>query len=523
MWISLLCFISLLGLKVTAQQPFTLAEIEDQIAAYQRNHGVSAVGVSAAGPPVKCSLACAFLNSTISGSTSFRGSSRYKLDGSRYWSLQQTASDPVCRVVPTSVVDVSTAILSFRVTNCQFAIKSGGHAAFSGASNINGGVTLDLKQLNQLSVAGDRKQIAVGPGNSWGDVYSFLDPQSLSVIGGRVSDVGVGGLTLGGGISFFSGHWGWACDNVNNFQVVFADGTINDVNFKSFPDLYWALRGGGNNFGVVTQFDLVTFPQSDLWAGSNIYLYTTDLARQFNTAFSDLNIAADPKAAAIFVYAYSQSFGSWAIVTDLQYTEPEPNPLIFQNFTQPSKVVASTLRLTSMAGAASELNASNPYGFRQTYWTMTFKNSPTLMSDISAMFIEEIDQIKTIPDLVSSLVFQPITTAITSHFSKYGGNSLGFNDRDGPLTLMQIDISWIDTQNDDRVMSAARSVISRANTTAYAQNLGHPYIYQNYASAEQNVFKGYGEQNLLKLQEISRKYDPSRVWQDLQPGFFKIF
>jgi FAD/FMN-containing dehydrogenase len=102
---------------------------------------------------------------------------------------------------------------------CKFAVKSGGHAAFAGASNIDDGVTIDLINLDQITVSADKKQTSVGPGNRWQDVYDKLTPMGLTVIGGRVSAIGAGGLTLGGGISFFSTRYGWACDNVNNYQV----------------------------------------------------------------------------------------------------------------------------------------------------------------------------------------------------------------------------------------------------------------------------------------------------------------
>jgi FAD/FMN-containing dehydrogenase len=78
---------------------------------------------------------------------------------------------------------------------------------------------LDLVNLNNITLSADQTQTSIGPGNRWVDVYSYLQSKGLAVIGGRVSDIGVGGLTLGGGISFFSGRFGWACDNVNNYQV----------------------------------------------------------------------------------------------------------------------------------------------------------------------------------------------------------------------------------------------------------------------------------------------------------------
>ena len=89
-------------------------------------------------------------------------------------------------------------LLIVQFLHCKFAVKSGGHAAFKGASNIDSGITIDLKNLKQIVVSADRSFTKVGAGNHWADVYSRLDPLGLSVVGGRVADIGVGGLTLGG-------------------------------------------------------------------------------------------------------------------------------------------------------------------------------------------------------------------------------------------------------------------------------------------------------------------------------------
>lgn len=90
---------------------------------------------------------------------------------------------------------------------------------FEGSSNIDGGITIDLAQLKEVTVSADKTEVAIGAGNVWYDVYAHLEPYKLKVIGGRVSAVGVGGLTLGGGISFFSNQHGWACDNINTYEV----------------------------------------------------------------------------------------------------------------------------------------------------------------------------------------------------------------------------------------------------------------------------------------------------------------
>lgn len=162
---------------------------------------------------------CGFLAFTLPRRVSWPGSPDYGFEESRYWSQQQALTEPACRFSPVSAEEVSLAVLVLRVTQCKFAVKSGGHAAFSGASNIEGGATIDLINLNEIAVSPDRTQTSVGAGNVWYDVYTHLQPMGLTVIGGRVSAIGVGGLTLGGGISFFSSRYGWACDNVNAFEV----------------------------------------------------------------------------------------------------------------------------------------------------------------------------------------------------------------------------------------------------------------------------------------------------------------
>lgn len=126
---------------------------------------------------------------------------------------------PTCRIAPLAAKDVSKAVLALKANQCQFAVKSGGHAAFGGGSNIDGGVTIDLLHLNEVDVSPDQKTTSLGPGNRWLDVYSKLDARNLSVVGGRTADIGIGGLTLGGGLSFFSNLYGWACDNVINYEV----------------------------------------------------------------------------------------------------------------------------------------------------------------------------------------------------------------------------------------------------------------------------------------------------------------
>lgn len=100
--------------------------------------------------------------------------------------------------MPKHANSVAAALLITTLFRCPFAVKSGGHAAFAGASSIQGGLTIDLKNLRMLQVSKDQTTTYIGAGNRWGDVYRVLSPLNLAVVGGRNADIGVGGLTLGG-------------------------------------------------------------------------------------------------------------------------------------------------------------------------------------------------------------------------------------------------------------------------------------------------------------------------------------
>jgi FAD/FMN-containing dehydrogenase len=110
-------------------------------------------------------------------------------------------------------------VLLSRLSWCPFAVKSGGHSAFAGAATIEGGITVSFENLKGIKLSSDKKIVAVQPGNTWSDVLAALEKSDVAVVGGRVGDIGVGGLTLGGGISFLTNEYGLACDNVASFEV----------------------------------------------------------------------------------------------------------------------------------------------------------------------------------------------------------------------------------------------------------------------------------------------------------------
>ena len=198
-----------------------------------------------------------------------------------------------------------------------------------------------MSHLNHVTLSTDGKIASVGPGLRWGEVTAALEAKGAAVAGGRDPSVGVGGLLLGGGYHYTSGAYGLAADNVHNFEIVLGDGSIQNVNAAQNPDLFWALKGGGPNFGVVTRYDLNTIPIKKVWSQLNAYVPTQadDILDAFfawqNTGASDLKsaIALDIGLHSIIVgFLYFEeapqmpdAFKAFANVIPLQVAVPAQN------------------------------------------------------------------------------------------------------------------------------------------------------------------------------------------------------
>ncbi|KAF2713427.1 FAD-binding domain-containing protein [Pleomassaria siparia CBS 279.74] len=469
-----------------------------------------------------CSIACSSLQLLFNSTNVINQQSNATYDGytKSYWSVQQSSVAPYCIFKPSKATEVSIAVLISRLTQCPFAVRSGGHAAFGGASNIQGGITIALEKLNQVTLSADKKTAAVGPGNIWYDVYTRLESQNLTVIGGRVSTIGVGGLTLGGGISFFSNQYGWACDNVISYEVVTASGVIVTASQTSFPDLYWALRGGGNNFGVVTKFTLSTIPQGLMWGGGRLHVETEFPA--VIQAFYNLGLDSGRDTAAAQILSFAYAKGTRFASCDLQYAEPVANASIFAEYLAIPNTIMDTTKVRSQADLTAQFNASNPSGLRETYWAVSFKLDKDFTDFIQTTFFAEIAAIADAADLVPAATLQVITEPQIAHMSQRGGNPLGITPASGPLILLNLNTMWSDIADDARIQAANSEIIKKTVAEAGKRGLTNDYIYMNYASQFQAVIPGYGAANQAKLKEIASFYDPTAVFQTLQPGYFKL-
>lgn len=173
---------------------------------------------------------------------------------------------PAVVVQPVNVGDVMTAVRFAADHSLTVAVRGGSHSV-PGFGTANGAVVVDLSAMRGGRVDPAARTVRVGGGATWGDLNAMTYPFGLATTGGIISTTGVGGLTLGGGIGYLARGLGLSLDNVVAADVVTADGTFHQASEDEDADLFWAIRGGGGNFGVVTSFEFRLSPVKDIYGG----------------------------------------------------------------------------------------------------------------------------------------------------------------------------------------------------------------------------------------------------------------
>ncbi|OAP58825.1 hypothetical protein AYL99_06122 [Fonsecaea erecta] len=470
-----------------------------------------------------CTLACASLELLYGAqSVEFSNSAAYTAFTSGYWSQIQENVQPYCIFKAPNKGAVAVVILLSRLTTCPFAVKSGGHAAFQGASNIEGGITVSLAALDTITVSSDKKTVAVGPGNTWNAVYTALAPYNLAVLGGRVAPIGVGGLTTGGGISFFSSLYGWACDNVASYDVILASGVQVTASPTTNSDLYWSLRGGGNNFGIVVNFNYlaISLPGSELWGGTRIY--TEDQFAGLANAFAGVVSDSPNDGNAGQWVAWLESNGTKIASAELYYGQPNGrSAAIWDNYNALTAISDSTQN-RQLAAYTAELASSNPYGLRETYYGLTVKADESLAVLAKDIFYQELPAMANVAGANPVLIYQGITLPMIENMQKNGGNPLGIAVADGPLYLIHVACWWDNASDDATVYAFVTSVLTQIKAAATQIGKQNAYVYMNYGGVYEDVIQSYGAANKARLKRVAAKYDPQQVFQVLQPGYFKL-
>ena len=170
----------------------------------------------------------------------------------------------------SSVSDVIATVNLAREQGLLLAVRGGGHS-FAGFSTCDDGLVLDLSPMNAVEVDPDRRTARAGAGATWGIFDAATHVHGLASTGGLISSTGIAGLTLGGGIGWLQRKCGLACDNLLSVQMVTASGEVVRASAEENAELFWGLRGGGGNFGVVTEFEFRLHPVSSVVGGLMLF------------------------------------------------------------------------------------------------------------------------------------------------------------------------------------------------------------------------------------------------------------
>ncbi len=205
---------------------------------------------------------------------------------------------PALIVRAAGVADVMAAVNFSRKHDLLLAVRGGGHSV-PGFGTCDGGLVLDLGRMKGIRVDPEKRTVRAEGGCTWGDFDHATHAFGLATTGGIVSTTGIAGLTLGGGMGYLSRSCGLSCDSLISADVVTAQGTFVTCNRDSHPDLFWAIRGGGGNFGVVTSFEYQLHPIGEILGGVTFYQIEADVLRNY----LKLIASAPEDLGAIFAFA----------------------------------------------------------------------------------------------------------------------------------------------------------------------------------------------------------------------------
>ncbi|KAK8066136.1 oxidoreductase- FAD-binding [Apiospora hydei] len=374
---------------------------------------------------------CLALSASLAGKVAFPLSQEYNASLASYFASQQSEVTPLCIVSPENTEDVSAAIriLTTSTEVCHFTIRSGGHSTVAGASNINAGVTVDLRHLSGVQLSPDQRSVQVGAGAAWGAV----------------------------------------CDTAVGFEVVTADGIVVHANRREHPDLRWALCGGGNSFGVVTRVDLQTFAlergSGQFWGG--VVYHDISRADDEIAALEDFSNAPETYD------VYSSLIASFAMV----YTKPEPDPAAFRGLSAiPS--LHSTMRVTDLSSILEEAEALQMIGLRQAWATLTIVPTAEALQSTVKVWNASTASVQGVEGITWALVMDPLPPAFYARHSEE--NALGLGGRQGgALMILLLDATYKQSSDDGKVDRALRALvdsIERAWRTRRARPLSLPQL-----------------------------------------------
>ncbi|KAM0278393.1 hypothetical protein ACHAQH_005215 [Verticillium albo-atrum] len=488
--------------------------------------GASVVGINSSSTAESVAVCCSKLIDKFPDQVVYANSTSYASWNERWADTAELV--PTCIFRPQSPEDVSFAVKAFAVgaggchDYCPFSIKGGGHTAWAGASNVDDGVAVILDDLDEVVISDDRTYVSLGGGALWHDAYVKTNGSGVAFPGGRCPGTGVGGVTLGGGYSWFTGELGFVSDSILNFEVVLASGEIVNANVEENDDLFLALRGGNNNFGIVTRFDMKVIQHSQqVYGGLAIVPASSSdqVLKELHRFTNDSN-SGDHDSQAVQVEYFLPTDGSegqillWLIDTQANGTHDAIQPF----FDMEPKILNQVYQT-----AIADYPTSIPRVERVLMSDATFINDFEALQGVYNITMGIFAEVSHIPGLTWDFQFEPLSRRIQKASQARGGNIMGVADVEEDLLIVFVMPLWSDAKYDDEVHAASEKWYRAVKEYTQSIDKDHPFEFANYAASYQDPMASYGQENLEFLRTVSRKYDPKSMFQMAVRGGYKLW
>ncbi|ETS74969.1 hypothetical protein PFICI_13453 [Pestalotiopsis fici W106-1] len=447
------------------------------------------------------------------------------------WGID-TRKQPYCFVLPSTAVEVSETITALRdagggAGDWHVAIRSGGHGT-DNSNNIATGVTIDLTQLNATTYDAATNVASLGTGARWLSVYEELEKDGVTVTGGRQGIVGVGGLLLGGGISWYTARTGFACDSVVNYEVVLASGEIVNANASANSDLWRALKGGGSNFGIVTRFDVEAFPTKNLSLETRVFAeeYADEIADAF-AGFTDLDQSFEDDAM-LTVLNYNPETGNSSFTVTHINTMNVANSTAFHAFNSIPTSTPGTKLSLSLVESSGLGNTVSGATLNAATGSLTIVNDPRVLRycfEEHASIVEDLKSSIGPQSFSTILDVQPFPSYFANISIEKGGNMLGLERDSRNKAVIALGVSLLATESREQYPLVLQKVTAvNERIVAFAKSIGssQEFVYLPYADARQDPIGSYGAANVEHIRQVAHKYDPNGFFQRRVPGGFKI-
>jgi FAD/FMN-containing dehydrogenase len=396
---------------------------------------------------------------------------------------------PALIVRPREVADVIEAVDFARTDGVPLAVRGGGHSP-AGYGTVDGGLVVDLSGMKRLEVDPKRRVAWAEAGLTWGEYNAGAHEHGLATPGGDVAAVGVAGLTLGGGMGWLMRKHGMTIDNLLAVDVVTADGRLRTASETQHPDLFWALRGGGGNFGIVTGFRYRLHPVETVLGGAIVHPATREGLRAYAEAAAAADVHGTPVHMILPCYTGDLDAGQQALAPLrtlagraplADTTGPKPYPSLYD--------------LTNMAAV------SRPHAIRNAY-----------LRELADETIEIIlDFVKRSTSPFGSVVLRGLGGAM----ARVPVDATAFAHRDKAFYLAA-DNSWEDESHAERHVAWAEAFLQ-----AVAPYTDGAYVGYLGDEGEDRVRAAYSPATYTRLAAIKRQYDPDNLFRlnsNIQPA-----